>query len=510
METQRMKENFGFFGPVTFLYALFYAFCMFKNGSGITFPFFVAASLLFLCFSLSKLGLTLKKGSAFYMISMMLLAVSTFCTDDGRIVFFNKAGIFLLMMSLLLHQFYDTGKWKLGNYLGNIFLMVFASVGEIYRPFADAGNYFKAGGGRKNKTVWYAVLGVILAVPLLMIVIALLASADAVFRQVTDTLLEGIRFGNTVNVVFRVVFLFMASYQLTAFLCRRSLSEEVKDHRKGEPVLAITVNGLLTMIYLLFSCIQIVYLFLGKMQLPEGYTYAEYAREGFFQLLAVGILNLVIVLFTLSFFRENRILKTILTIMSLCTFVMISSSALRMIIYIRFYYMTFLRILVLWGLALLFLLFVGIVVSIYSDKFPLFRYSTAVVTVLYIMLSFAHPDYIIAAVNVANAPQAVGQELTVNRAQGDFFLNDTLYCDYKYLRKLSADAAPVLIPYMERLGYDFNAFYLEEETGNYRIDGFGYYYLQKLQRSTENFGIRTYNVSRHMALGQIQRACASD
>lgn len=35
-ETQHMKENFGFFGPVTFLYALFYAFCMFKNGSGVT------------------------------------------------------------------------------------------------------------------------------------------------------------------------------------------------------------------------------------------------------------------------------------------------------------------------------------------------------------------------------------------------------------------------------------------------------------------------------------------
>ena len=37
-------------------------------------------------------------------------------------------------------------------------------------------------------------------------------------------------------------------------------------------------------------------LFLGKMQLPEGYTYAQYAREGFFQLLAVSILNLILVL----------------------------------------------------------------------------------------------------------------------------------------------------------------------------------------------------------------------
>lgn len=541
LETQRMKENFGFFGPVTFLYALFYAFCMFQNGSGITFPFFVAASLLFLCFSLSKLGLTLKKGSSFYMISMMLLAVSTFCTDDGRIIFFNKAGIFLLTMSLLLHQFYDTGRWKLGKYLGNIFLLVFASIGELYRPFADAGRYFKQREGKKNKTFWYAVLGLVLAVPLLAIVIALLASADAVFRRMTDTLLEGVSFGNVFNVLFRIAFLFMASYQLTAFLCRRSLSEAVQDHRKGEPVLAITINSLLAVIYLLFSCIQIVYLFLGKMQLPEGYTYAAYAREGFFQLLAVSILNLIIVLVSMSFFRESKILKAILTVMSLCTFIMIASSALRMIIYIRFYYLTFLRILVLWGLVLLFCLFVGIIVSIYSERFPLFRYSMAVVTVLYLMLSFAHPDYIIAAVNVANAPGEAAEQADEWKSENAFFLSEEPYQDYKYLSNLSADAAPVLIPYMASLGYDMESFYIRGETEKTwymteedwrdldeaeqarsipgrmdrgelrkaRISDFGYYYLRKLQLSTDSFGIRTYNISRHMALRQIRHACAA-
>ena len=42
-ETKRMKDNFDFFGPAAFLYAVFYVFCMFRNGSGITFPFFVGA-----------------------------------------------------------------------------------------------------------------------------------------------------------------------------------------------------------------------------------------------------------------------------------------------------------------------------------------------------------------------------------------------------------------------------------------------------------------------------------
>lgn len=535
-ETKRMKENFAFFGPVTFGYALFYTFCMFKNGSGITFPFFVAASLLYLCYSLSKLELTLKKGSAFYMVSMMLLAVSTFCTDDWRIIAFNKTGIFLLMMSLLLHQFYDTTKWNLGKYLGNIFLMVFASIGEIGRPFTDAARYFKQQGGKKNKNLWYVLLGIVIAMPLLLMVIALLSSADVVFRQIADRLLKGFRIGNICNILFRITFIFFASYLLTAFLCKRTLSGTVKDHRKGEPVLAITINAMLTVIYLLFSGIQIVYLFLGKMQLPQGYTYAAYAREGFFQLLAVGILNLIIVLISLSFFRESRILKGILTVMSLCTFVMIASSALRMIIYIRFYYMTFLRILVLWGLLLLFGLFIGIVISIYRESFPLFRYSTAVVTVLYLLLSFAHPDYMIAAVNVANAPSSIQEQENGEWKPGNsFFLSDEPYHDYSYLAGLSADAAPVLIPYLADLGYDLESFYIRGEVENrwdmrdekwedldeaqqnrciagkidqgnarkWRADGFGYYYLRRLQLSTDSFGIRTYNISRHMALKQI-------
>ncbi|MFR8843777.1 MAG: DUF4153 domain-containing protein [Waltera sp.] len=75
-----------------------------------------------------------------------------------------------------------------------------------------------------------------------------------------------------------------------------------------------------------YSDLRIV---LRKMQLPESYTHAQYAAEGFFQLLAVSILNLILVLMCLSFFRESKVLKVIMTIMSLCTFIMIASSVMR-------------------------------------------------------------------------------------------------------------------------------------------------------------------------------------
>ena len=362
-----------------------------------------------------------------------------------------------------------------------------------------------------------------LYVTFLLIAAGLLSSADAVFRKMTVDFMNWIRPGNVFNIVVRVTFLFFTSYALTSYLCKRSIPEEVKDRRKGEPVLAITIMSLLSLLYLLFSGIQIFGLFLGKMQLPEGYTYAQYAREGFFQLLAVSILNLILVLVCLSFFRESKVLKVIMTIMSLCTFIMIASSVMRMIIYIRYYYLTFLRIFVLWMLAVLFVMFIGVLINIYRESFRLFRYGVVMVTVLYLALSFSHPDYIIARVNIANAPGAdgTGWEESVAQDYGDDFFagpffRGSEYGDFSYLSDLSADAAPAIIPYMESLGYDFGAYELENPTdimsedtqaqwwGSYQPKGFGYYYLNHNKKRLDQTSLRTFNISRYMARKQIE------
>ena len=53
-ETRKMKENFHIFGLATFLYACLYAYCMYRNSSGVTYPFFVAGSLFYICFCFAK------------------------------------------------------------------------------------------------------------------------------------------------------------------------------------------------------------------------------------------------------------------------------------------------------------------------------------------------------------------------------------------------------------------------------------------------------------------------
>lgn len=512
----KIKEHFNIYGVATFLYACWYAFCMYRNPSGVTYSFFVAGSLVYICFCLSKLGITWKKGNGFYAVSMVLLSVSTFCTDDGRIIFFNKLGVFLLTISMVLGIAYQTGKWNLGKYLIAILTTCAGILGELGAPFSDAIWYCKNKLDKKNKKYIYVGIGLLVTIPLFLIVLALLTSADIVFRNMADKVLSGFRFGNIMLVIWMVALMFFVSYGILVQHSKKCIPEEVKDKRNGEPLIAIPVATVLSLLYIVFSGVQILYLFMGNMELPTGYTYAEYAREGFFQLLAVGILNLILVLIGLCYFRPNKLLKIILTVMSACTFVMLASSAVRMIIYIQFYYLTFLRILVLWSLVVLFLIFTGVIIYIFKDRFPLFRYSMVVVTVLYIGLSFSHPDYWIAKVNLEGSKET----------RSEFFLGRQ-YSDFRFLKNLSADAAPVLLEWAEEEGCDLWYYTYCNDSEKYveylsefrkynpaavNNDGsaksYAYDYLENLAERVGKTTLRNFNVSRvvadRMAVGKTE------
>jgi len=459
-----MRTRFSILAPISAIYALFYAFCLYKNTAGITYPFFATGSLLFFFLCMKMLGISVKKDSIFLVASIILLGVSTCLTGDGRIIFFNKLGLLLLLMCFLIHQFCKDTKWDFGKYLGSIFLSCFGAIGKMAQPFKDGNEYRKEKEGFGKGM--YVVLGLCITIPLVMVVLFLLMSADLVFENMIDGFLENINLGDIFGVFFLVVAVFFFAYGLMVWFLEKNLSDEVKDKRNGEPILAITVTSVLTLVYLLFCGIQIFSLFLGNMELPVGYTYAEYARRGYFELLTVVILNCILVLVGMKRFRESFILKAILTTMSCCTYIMIASSAMRMVLYIQKYHLTFLRVLVLWSLAVLTLLLTGLIIQIYNENFKLFRYCMVVVTVFYLILSFAHPDYWIAKYNVAH--------------------KNEMYTDFYYLSRLSADAAPVMA---KTFG---------------KVDETRHQYERNLENEIEGMDWRTFNVSVYVAKKELE------
>lgn len=487
--TQNMKRQYPLFGIGCILYSAFYAFCLYKNASGITYPFFAAGTLCCFFCSMKKLGVPFKKDSIFYIAAVIILSLSNCITTSPQILFMNKCGIFLLSFILMLHTVYNDRGWNFPNY----FFAIFRTVGSCFcclvSPFSDMVSYFdaqKEGENTKRNYFVPAIIGVAVAIPLLFCITLLLAGADAIFENILAELADALSIWTIVEILFLMTAVFFCSYSILAALCRKEVKEKTDKRTRFDPVTAIVITGMLCVLYIFFSVIQILYLFIGNMELPEGYTYASYAREGFFQLLAVSIINFLIVLACLYFFRESDILKGILTIICICTFIMIFSSALRMILYINTYALTFLRVFVLWSLAVIFLLMAGVTIFIFYRKFPLFLYGLTVVTICYIFLSFSHPDYWIAR----------------------YDLNREEVYDKEYLAQLSMDAAPVIfnpsintdLTSVEDMVQKTNV----DDNGNFDAD---YYYdwhwmrsyYHKLENQTKSLGIRNFNFSLHKA-----------
>ena len=505
--TKKLKEHFPIFGIGSALYALFYTFCLYKNASGITYPFFVIGTLCYFFFSMQKLGVPYKKDSIFYIVSVVLLGISNCLTNSTPLLNLNKCGIFLLSFILMIHTIYLDKKWNFPKYLGAILETIGTVFACVFRPFSDMVSYFDAQKQAKTGKKSYFIpvlIGIVITIPVLLIMTLLLASADAVFSDMLYNLFYAFNFVTIFQITFLTIIVFFASYAAYAALCTKNVKEDVNDHRVLEPVIAIIVTAALAVLYLMFSVIQILYLFIGNMQLPEGYTYSSYARQGFFQLLAVCILNLIIVLICLYLFRENTLLKVILTVISGCTFIMILSSALRMLMYIDRYNLTFLRIFVLWALAVIFLLMAGVTIFIYMNRFPLFTYSMVIVTVFYIGLSFAHPDYWIAKYNL-------------DPAHLDYLNEYDVYDSQKYLSRLSADAAPVLLdkdknPYLREIiigqvdadlllkNWD-DVLEFDDDISTYVTEGLSWLhsYYDKMDRLSAKMHIRNFNFSVYAA-----------
>ena len=144
--------------------------------------------------------------------------------------------------------------------------------------------------GRASRSLGIAV-GVLLAVPLVVVFGALLASADPVFASFFDPVsLLG-------HVVLIVLGAWLAAALVRLALAKQPVRPEV-DFRWLSASGAVTVLVAIDALFAAFAAAQLVALSEGGRKVIEtaGLTWAEYARSGFFQLLTVASLTVVVVL----------------------------------------------------------------------------------------------------------------------------------------------------------------------------------------------------------------------
>ncbi len=500
-----MRENAAFFLGIAVIYSICFTLTFYRSFIGIMFPLITAATLVVCGLFLKKAKIIWKKSNWWYIGGCLLLGISNFLTTSPFIIFFNTVGILLLVTVFMLRQMYDDKNWNLGQYLSNIMFLYLNMIPEVASPFLHLAELVgkRKRTEKKSKTSTYVLIGVLIGLPMLATVIALLSSADQIFSRVIGDacykLWTQVLFSPNVFLVILLLILgFFGIYSFLSALTLNNMPEWKRSGKKHNPVIAITFLAMVTVIYIIFCAIQVIFLFTGGLLLPEGYTYAEYAHQGFIQLLIVCLFNLVLVLCCMAMFEVNRVLKLLLFLCCGCTYIMIASSAMRMFLYIDMYHLSFLRVLVLWFLALLMVLMAGVEVTIHKPDFGLFRYCMTAVTIFYLIFSFGKPDVIVAKYNVAQ----VGQDISLN--------------DLEYLSNLSMDAVPVLSR------YDFPHYNCNKNRGSY-VEEYDYYAQigdwlhsgsiirhtckrcllnQKFHRvleRTEQMDIRTFHLSKYLA-----------
>ena len=460
MNNETGKLSFDKLFLLSGIYALFYTFCLYRNRMGLTFPVFVLGTAGLFLYYLRLTGRALKTGSALYLGGILLLGLNVCLTSNEIVILFDKGFIFLLFFMLFLHNLYDDSTWDVSKYILSLCGCVLSSVKFLPRPVKDLGEYLR--GRRAESTSTSGVVcsadagvettsgvvcsadaketsGVVcheeakksstevlgISLPLLAVILPLLLSSDVIFQDFFKNMFDFSLEVDPGAVLFMMIAVFVVCYGM---LCRfgqpmKFVAAPVTDKRKYSPVIAITVNLELLVVYFLYCGIQVIYLFMRRGALPEGYTYSSYAHEGFFQLVFVCLINIVLVLICRKYSADNLVLKSLFCLISACTYVMIASAAYRMYLYIAAYKLTFLRLYVLWALAVMAVVMAGIIVYLFLPRMPFARFAAGVLVGLWMIFAYAKPDYQIAAYNIQ------------------------YHDDDSYILRLSFDAVPAIAKY---------------------------------------------------------------
>ncbi|WP_280337415.1 DUF4153 domain-containing protein, partial [Nocardia wallacei] len=298
--------------------------------------------------------------------------------------------------------------------------------------------YTALGRAREGVGTRHRRLGVSAAatVALLLVFVPLLGSADATFGALVVGLVPNVDGGSVAR--WLVVFAVAGTVTVSAmYLLAGPPPPSEERHGVSRRTLSRTEWGLpvgaLTIVFAAFVAAQLVALFGGDdyVQRTAGLTYAEYARSGFWQLAAVTVLTLAVILSVLHWAAKDsaadrRWLRLLLGAISGLTLVILASALGRMWTYQQAYGFTVLRLLVetceLW-LGVVYVLVVVAVVRLELTWLPRAAVGTATAALL-----------VLAALN----PEALIADRNIDRWQHGKNLDAT------YLTELSLDVLPAV------------------------------------------------------------------
>ena len=268
------------------------------------------------------------------------------------------------------------------------------------RPFQAATTVlFKQEGNRRIKGF---LLGVVLCVPLLVIVVLLLSDADSVFGGYFQNLISAVQTTNSATVLWAAIRFVAGTLMLCSLCCFMGLAsapeEKPETPSRAHAAMPATVLGALAAVYLLFAYVQFRYLFFAAGAPAQGY--AQYARSGFFQLVAVAFLTLMVVLPCVCRWPGSRAVRGLAGLVTLLTLVILVSAAWRMALYVQAFGLTILRVVTLWGMLALAIALSAALAKALRPRLKIAAPLLMIVAASWVLLNYANINARIAEYNV--------------------------------------------------------------------------------------------------------------
>lgn len=287
--------------------------------------------------------------------------------------------------------------------------------------------------------VWPILRGILIALPIVAIFALLLSSADQVFADWIKNLFD---LEKIPEYLFRIFYILVITGVLVGVYLKaihplNAAQKPAPNTPWMKPFMGWTESGIVlaavNLLFIVFVIIQVRYLFGGTANITEtGYTYAEYARRGFGELVAVALLSiglyLVLTTITRATSKFARLGLTVLSVLLMANVAVILASSLqRLTLYENAYgfsrLRTYTHVFIYWLAALI----LAVVVLEVVRRRGHIAFALLIAAVGFgASLALLNVDGFIVERNVARA--AAGEEL-----------------DVEYLSSLTSDAVPQLL-----------------------------------------------------------------
>ena len=296
---------------------------------------------------LHKQELVVNKKGYYYLIPITFIILGTFLlrTNISNLilnVFILPIIISFMTLSLTNKNYSLNGKFL--NWFFKLFPANLFSNLKIIKDNVDIKN-------KDHKKLKNILLGIAISIPFVIVIMFLLSSADQYFSALIEKIINALdrlinfKFFRDNILVLGLSFITIFSVFINIYK-NRNTSVSLPEKKKVEPAILNTILIIINSIFLLFVISEISKLTGNFLNLPNEYTYAQYAREGFFQLLLVTVINFSLIFYILyktNTIKENKLLKYLVLLIILFTIILIFNSYYRMYMYIYTFGFTVLR-----------------------------------------------------------------------------------------------------------------------------------------------------------------------